>query len=324
MNNDNCLSVCPDIRELSSSSLIPLAVAELVLIPVTILSNTMVLIALIRTKSIGLASQSFAVALCINDLLIGVFLQPIAAAYILSSTLQGLCKVRWTIQSLSYSLLVLDMLIICSMAIERLIVLKYALSNVLLRWKAIKKYVLVFDAVFAIAFSAASVLIAKYSNHFYHLFSFASQILAFSIFLVTVIAYILAYRHVRRSVSKISNEENSNVHFRNKSLRHDVALGRSVVMILATCFVLYMPLAASEIIWTLYLYDQEISISQKTVKLFLSWSFVPLFINSSANVFIYSYFNRPVRRYIVKRIPRLCKICLILRDPTDMSVDTKL
>ena len=299
---DICWSVCPDARLLSKSNITAMAVCILTLIPITTVSNVTVLVALVRTKSIGRESQLFPVALCVTDILIGTLLQPLSAAYLLSGTLQDACATRWAIQALSYSLLCLDFFIISSMGLERLLALKFSLSDIFLRWLAVKKYVLAVDVTFAVAMAAASVLIAQQHNNNYHVFNLSLQAIGLVLAIVTTVAYKLACNHVRKAVMLLSNAAHSSIHVPSRKLRHDIALARSVAVILCLGLALYLPYGVSGILWTLSYSGLALTNSTEVIQSIFLWCILLVYLNSSLNVFVYSYHNRPVRKYISEKL----------------------
>ncbi len=325
MNTDNCLSTCPSFKDFSDVHTYALGIVILLLMPLTVITNTVVLIALIKSKSIGLASQFFAVALCINDLLIGAITQPIVAVSLISKALKSSCAVRWVIQLLSYSQTMLEILIISSMAVERYIVLRHSLSRCLHRWLSLKRYVLAFDITTSILFSAVSVLVARYTNHFY-LFSIVCQVIALMLAVVMTVSYIRAYQHVRRSVLSVIERQQGSIHVSSENLRHDIALGRSITIIFGIAFVMYLPLLVAEVLWTLNLYDPNLSIDVKLAEAFLAWSFTLIYINASVNVFVYSYYNRPVRKYISEEMLPFFRACIGKAEhpsPSPTSIELK-
>lgn len=305
-----CRSVCPDIKDLSSANKIALASITVILVPLTVVANAIVFYGLSKTKSAG--SRLFVMTLCINDILIGAVLQPITFVYAFFDTYQTSCALKYIIQFLSYGLLALDGFIVSTMGIERLIVLKYPMKNILFQWQAVRKYVLICDVMFAIMMAIVSVLVTKYSKHFF-VFSLCCLVTLLIIVLVTTTAYFIVCRHVRRSVEKLYNSEDSSIQSRSEKTRHDVALARSVSVILVLAFFLYFPYFVTALLWTLAMMTPEPP--SKAVNEALVWSFIPIFINSSLNVFIYSYHNRPLKRYLSDMCP--CIFRLNCRLPID-------
>ena len=310
-----CRSVCPDIKDFSPANKIALAFFTVILVPLTVIANVIVFYGLARTKSAG--SRLFVMTLCINDILIGAVLEPISFVYAVFDNYQTSCALKYAIQFLSYGLLALDGFIVSTMGIERLIVLKYPMKDILFQWQAIRKYVLICDVMFAITFAVVSVLVTKYSKNFY-MFSLCCLVTMIVMIIVTAVAYSIVCRHVQRSVRKLYNSEDSSIQSRSDKIRHDVALARSVSVILVLAFFLYTPYFITALIWTLAMMTSEPP--SKAINEALIWSFIPIFTNSSLNVFIYSYYNRPLKRFLSDKFPCIFRLkCRLTKNHIEIQ-----
>ena len=123
VSNTPCQSIFHDLDGVDAIHLASIAILNALLIPVTLISNLTLMMALIKTKTRRFSSgrQIFAV----TDLLVGLFLQPMAIGALVSSTVRKSCTAKWIIQFLSYCLLYMDACLIKAVALERLLILWY-------------------------------------------------------------------------------------------------------------------------------------------------------------------------------------------------------
>ena len=290
-----CQSICPDVSHLSKSHRLALFSFSAALIPITLISNSVVIIGLFQSKSSG--SKLLIVFLCITDLLVGSLLLPLSSAYILSQAVHTSCKAKFAIQFLSYTLLSLDFTTVLAIGIERLIVLKYPMQDLFFRWQAVRKYVLMCIIFCALLLASITVLVAAYSD-VYYAFSFAYLVILVALSATLVSCYTIVCRHVQSSVKKLYNGKDNHIQSRSKQLRHDMALARSVTVILSFQLSMWTPYFVTMIFWNWEMF--KFGKPKQLSSTILVWTFLPLFVNSSANVFIYSYHNRPLRQYLVQ------------------------
>ena len=298
MKNTICQSVCPDVDNLSNWSRHVLGYTTVFISPITIVANAIVLFGLVKTQSAG--SKIFVIPLCINDIIIGIASQPLGAVYIFYTEASQHCEVRYAIQFLSYALLSFEFFLISTMGVERLIVLKYQMREIRFRWEAVRKYVLVMGILISLALSTMSIMISLYTNDFY-IFSFWYLIVLLLMSMMTTASYIFALHHVQKSVQKLYERKDNRiiVNRANNSLRHDMALGRSVKMIISVHMLAMSPYFFIALLWSWQMAHASV---KPVVESLLMWSFIPMYLNSIVNVFLYSYYNRPLRKYILNRV----------------------
>ena len=290
-----CQSIGPDVSHLSKSHRLALFSFSAALIPITLISNSVVIIGLFQSKSSG--SKLLIIFLCITDLLVGGLLLPLSSAYIISPVVLNSCKAKFTIQFLSYTFFSLDFTTVLAIGIERLIVLKYPMQDLFFRWQAVRKYILMCIIFWALLFASITVFVANYSDVYYAI-NFACFAFYVAILATLVSCYTIVCRHVQSSVKKLYNGKDNHIQSRSKQLRHDMALARSVTVILSFQLSMCTPYFITMLFWNWEMFKfgktKQLSITV------LLWTCLPLFINSSANVFIYSYYNRPLRQYLVQ------------------------
>ena len=291
-----CRSFFPDISNLPKSQRLTIFIFQAFLIPVTIVSNSVVLVGLTRTKSSG--SKLLIISLCITDLLVGGLLLPLMCAHQISSTMQTSCIVRFAVLYLAYTFLSLDFLIALGIGIERLIVLKYPLQHLFFRWESARKYILLCMIFFVLVMASATVLVAEYMGSA-SLFNLLTLVIILVLSAILVSSYSILYHHVRNSVNKLYSGKNNCIKSRSKQLRHDVALARSVTVILCFQLSMWTPYFIASLYWRFQKSSEE-QLTGHTLSTFI-WTFLPLFTNSSANAFIYSYYNRPLRQYLAEK-----------------------
>ena len=304
------------MRNLSVLSRHLMGYITVLIIPVAIVANGTVLVGLIKTKSAG--SRMFVIPLCINDLIIGFVSQPLSAFYVFHIKATNYCSLRYTIQFLSYVLFSVEFFLILAMGVERLIILKYQMQEIRFRWEAVRKYVLVSGILFSLAFGTMSIMISLYTKHFY-IFSFWLLVAMLIMTVVTTGCYIVALQHVQVSVQKLYDRKDSNViiNTNRSKLRHDLALGRSVKMIISIEMLAVSPYFFIALVWSWQMAANSVT---PVVETLLTWSFIPFYLNTIVNVFLYSYHNRPLKKYIFERLHSLFGI----RAPTVASESSQV
>ena len=298
MNNTICQSVCPDVVNISAWSRNSIGYITVFMAPFTIVANAIVLFGLLKTKSAG--SRLVVIPLCINDLIIGLFSQPLSAVYLLYNEASEYCEVRYAIQFLSYGLLSFEFFLISTMGVERLIVLKYQTQEIQFRWEAIRQYILVMEFLISLAFATMSVMISLFTNHFY-IFSFWILVVVLLMSVITTASYIFALQHVQKSVQKLYDRKDNTIiatRARN-TLRQDIKLGRSVKMIIIVQMLTTSPYFFIAPLWSWQMANDSV---EPLVETLIVWSFIPIYFNSIVNVFLYSYYNRSLRMYFLNRV----------------------
>ena len=190
--------------------------------------------------------------------------------------------------------------LISTMGVERLIVLKYQMRELRFRWEAVRKYVLVTGILISLAFATMSVMISLYTNDFY-IFSFWLLVGMLLMNVITTASYIFALHHVQKSVQRLYDRKDNRIHVNrgNKTLRHDMALSRSVKMIISVQMLATSPYFFIALLWSWQMANDSVELVVETI---LVWSFIPMYLNSIVNVFLYSYYNRPLWTYILNRV----------------------
>ena len=290
----SCQSIFPNLNGVATFHLVLIATFAVLLIPVTLISNLTLMIALIKTKRIHLSSGRFIFCISVNDMMIGLFLQPISAAAVVSTTIRQSCTAKWIIQFLSYSLLYMDACLIGGFALERLLVLKYPVMKQLT--KRFQIILITSDTVLVISIGFGSIIAAKLNN--FYIFNLV--LLSFSaigLLIITVI-YLMAVTRVRQSVRRLSTFQSTQLHTHRKRGRtHDVALAKSVAVILFALSLCYLPFTVISFIWTICVHSGNTNYSQ-SIEIWLTWSFIPVFVQSSLNAYIYSYNSSTIKMYI--------------------------
>ena len=293
--NTPCQSIYPDMIRVDTVYLVLIAAFNVLLIPVTLISNLTLMIALIKTKRIHLSSGRFIFCISVNDMMIGLFLQPTATAAVVSTTVRQSCTAKWIIQFLSYCLLSMDGCLIGGFALERLLVLKYpVMKQVTKRFQSI---LITSDTVLVVSVASGSIIAAKRNN--FHIFNLVFlSVSAVGILTITVI-YLKALMRVRQSVRRLSTFGSSQIHTHRKhgGRTHDVALAKSVAVILTALCLCYLPFTVISFVWTMCVHSGYTNYSQ-SIEDWLTWSFIPMFIQSSLNAYIYSYNNSIIKTYV--------------------------
>ena len=171
-------------------------------------------------------------------------------------------------------------------------------------------------------------MISLYTNHFY-IFSFWCLVVMLLMSMITTASYIFALHHVQQSVQKLYDRKDNKiiVNRANNSLRHDIALGRSVKVIISVHMLAMSPYFFIALLWSWQMAHASV---KPVVETLLVWSFIPIYLNSIVNVFLYSYYNRPLRKYILTRVRHVFGVRIhttVISEPQSQKkevYDTKL
>ena len=259
------------------------------LILVSIVSNALVLAAIIRTPSIRSRQMIMLCSLAVSDILVGLIVQPIYCALLLTkdydlyhvSTIMG------------YSLCGVSFLTITAITVDRFLALHYHMNYASLVTERRVKYTLIAIWLF-------SLLIAGVHFIGFRLQNSLVSIVTITCLIICTFCYIRIYRIVRRHQFQIrAQQQAAQISDAGKNL-NIVRLRRSALntfVFYIALILCYFPVFVSLSLTALSIKDWE-----------TEWEFAntAVFLNSSINPFLYCWRLSELRKEVVKTAKLMC------------------
>lgn len=259
-------------------------VLNTLMVPVAIIGNALILIALKRTASIHSPSMLILGGLAVSDLVVGIFVQPFYVAKELTEN--QLSSVVW--DTAAYPVCGVSLLVITASSVDRYLALHYHLRYSIL----VTNSRVIFTTVVIWLFNYLSSLFYFWSQLIYHL------ILAVNIgtcLIISTFCYVKIYQIVRRHHRQIRAQQRAVESSYKNNMSRMMDLKKSAInhFLIYTCMVIcYMPLY---ILLTLHATHQSYKFWKN------EWNFATTLVlmNSSINPFLYCWRIGELRRAVV-------------------------
>ena len=259
-------------------------VLNTLMVPVAIIGNALILIALKRTPSIHSPSMLILGGLAVSDLVVGIFVQPFYVAKELTEN--QLLSVVW--DTAAYPVCGVSLLVITASSVDRYLALHYHLRYSIL----VTNSRVIFTTVVIWLFNYLSSLFYFWSQLIYHL------ILAVNIgtcLIISTFCYVKIYQIVRRHHRQIRAQQRAVESSYTNNMSRMMDLKKSAInhFLIYTCMVIcYMPLY---ILLTLHATHQSYKLWKN------EWNFATTLVlmNSSINPFLYCWRIGELRRAVV-------------------------
>lgn len=259
-------------------------VLNTMMVPVAIIGNALMLIAMKKTPSIHLPSVLILGGLAVSDLLVGIFVQQFYVAKELTEN--QLSSVVW--DTVAYPVCGVSLLVITASSVDRYLALQYHLRYSIL----VTNSRVIFTTVLIWLFSYFSSLFYFWSQLIYHL------ILAVNIgtcLIISTFCYVKIYQIVRLHHRQIRAQRQAVESSCENNMSSMMNLKKSAInhFLIYTCMVIcYMPLY---ILLTLHATHQSYKVWKN------EWNFATtvVLMNSSINPFLYCWRMGELRRAVV-------------------------
>ncbi|XP_078343791.1 melanocyte-stimulating hormone receptor-like [Oculina patagonica] len=258
---------------------------------ISIIRNTLVLAAILRTPSLRSPSMILLFTLAVSDLLVGIVVQPIYVAARLTEN--GLLSKAMFVMVASVS--GGSLLIMTAISVDRFLALHYHMRypNLMTTQRAMYTSVV----LCLISFLQSSLSFWKMDSYY---FAAAASIVLCLI--VSTFCYITIYRVVRRHQLQIHVQQQaveSNVEVVNQSIRRSTRSAKNTFIYYIVMILCYTP-------WITSLLISAIFPTQWTKALILADT--AAFMNSSINPFLYCWRLRELRAAVTKTARQMiCK-----------------
>ena len=263
------------------------------LILVSIVSNALVLAAIIRTPSIRSKQMTMLCSLAVSDILVGLIAQPIYFA-LLHTIDFDLYRVS---AILGYTLCGVSFLTITAITVDRFLALHYHMTYASLVTARRVKYTLIIIWLF-------SLLIAGFHFLDFRVQNSLVSIVTISCLIICTFCYIRIYLIVRRHQFEINAQQQAVQSSDARKNLNMVRLRRSALntfVFYIALILCYFPIFVSLALTALSIKDWE-----------TEWEFAntAVFLNSSINPFLYCWRLRELRKEVIKTARQMiCKEC---------------
>ena len=294
-NTDNKSSNEPTGQSTLETVIITNCVLNVPLMLISILGNTLVLAAIIRTPSIRSASMILLCSLAVSDLLVGFVAQPLYIAKRLHTTDRLL---HFAAKLTGFSLCGVSLLTITAITLDRFLALHYHMRYATLVTKSRVKYTLA-----TIWFLTSFVLSSSQLWNKRARTTVAALVIIICL-IISTFCYIKIYLIVRRHQLQIHAQQQAVKIFNAKNSLNMVRLKRSAM----NTFLFYVALIICYL--PLYILLTFHGSSKRRKEWSNKWDFAytAVFLNSSINPFLYCWRLGELRTAVVKTARQmLCK-----------------
>jgi len=262
------------------------------LMPIAILGNALVLVAIIRTPSIRSTSMLMLCSLAVSDLLVGIMVQPLYIAHHLTKE-----TLLYLLEGITgHSVCGVSFLTITAITVDRFIALHYHLRYPTLVTKSRVKHTLLSIWFFSFALSGFYILNRR-------VYRALMSIIIAMCFIVSTFCYIRIYQILRHHLAEIATQQRVVQSFNDRN--HNTHIERFEKSVLST-FVFYIALLICYFPMYIFLTLR----GPLSMDWHQEWNFSAtlVFSNSAINPFLYRWRLRELR-LAVDRTARLmlCK-----------------
>ena len=264
----------------------------------TIAVNSLLLLALCRTGEIQSLTTKFVAAICISDSCTGLIVLPMIVMMLKDRSREGFrsCEFRMATQYLAYVFGYFSFFMLIIIAADRYFHLTRLFRY--RRFMTTRRMKELFVLTFIMSNALSVILLYVQSFYFQLILTFSNIVAILSIYImyIRILKTIQVYPSSLDQTSMPNNRES----FQRKRHR-DLAVLKTVQILLGTIFFLYNPYNVLTCTWTFERFHKnELPGALHSILLF--WSYVLIFSNPVANAVIYSYGNGRVRKYICKTL----------------------
>ncbi len=303
MQYANSNMICGDIMwplDVPQVHLTSWGVVSAILSPLVILFNVLLIMAMKKTGDTKSITANYIIIMSVSDIGIGLIVMPMIFAMVTSESARTSCSFQSATQFFAFAVGYTSFLLLIAIAVDRYI-----------RMTLLTKYESVMNT-FRMKCTVVGIVIVSFSfallTVFYLSFPMHMAAVSMNVTFISVIYIVYTSMLCRLDKQAIPSTPPSSLKekSRGRSLirkrrsrrKRDIAVTKTVKILLGTIFIMYMPYNIISSIWTYYkFYKKENPGLFLNVSVF--WTYIVLFLNSVANVFVYAHGNGKIRKYVV-------------------------
>ena len=307
------MEVCTDTMwpmYVSKGNLIAWSVTIAALIPVSVILNVVLIVAMFKTGEVKSFTSHFVIFMSLSDIGLGAIVLPMIFSMLAVDELRTNCIYQKAVLFSACIFAYTSFFMLMAIAMDR-----YFLITKLTKYKAVMtkmRFKIVVVMIVLASLSCAVVTTISYTFYLHMIFVSTIVVVIGTIY----VFYAKLVRHIDRrstTVTRCNASTNERLVSR-KSFRRkrDVSVVKTVKLLLATIFVLYMPYNIISSVWSYYRFQLKRNPGD-ALNIAEFWSYVLIYLNCSANAVIYGHGNGKIRRFI-KSI-----LCKGLRDKASLN-----
>ncbi|XP_065065791.1 histamine H2 receptor-like [Rhopilema esculentum] len=287
-----CLSLAPN--NLGEQSAIITGAIIILFAFFNILSNSLLIFALYKSKQLRTFSNKFILIMTVSDLCLGVFTQPVTAAIWISSRQRNCLELK-SVEFMVIFLGYISALMILLISVDRYLhVTKPARYRMLVNAFRMKLSV-VLSAVLAFCFALIFVINTSFYQHTFLTIVNNFMMLCFAILNTKTLKSL--ERHEKNTVLRLKQDKSG----QEASCHHKTAqltAIKTIRWVMAAFFIFYLPYNIVSIVWTYFRFQLKVEPGM-TLNALYQWTYLILFSGTFINSWIIIRGNTKCRRVIL-------------------------
>ena len=292
-----CYSMWP--MQISDQALLAIGCVCLVISPITVSMNSFFIYALRKTDQMGSVTNKLITVMSISDVIIGSIVLPMVSAmtFLFRYGYRN-CIFEFAVQYLAILFGYTSFLLLISVAIDRYLLLtKLTKYNTFMNNFRLKILVLI---IFFTS-NGAAIATVLIQSFYFHTATIIANILGIS---TVYIMYVVMLRSIKRNTASLQRNQSEKKQMmspsskrESKTKKQNISVAKTVKLLLGTVFLFYMPYNVLSTWWIFHRYSEDIDPGM-VLNIANFASYIILFCNAIANVVVFSYGNRRLRKFV--------------------------
>eukprot|EP00794_Sanderia_malayensis_P008058 gene8058-8921_t len=274
-----------------------------ILAPLVVILNAILIRAMVKTRDTKSITSHFIIIMSISDIAIGSLVLPMIFGMVMFDCLRHNCAYQSATQFFAYAVGYTSFFLLIAIAVDR-----YIRMTLLTKYESVMNKFRMKCAVVAVIFVS---MIFAVETVLYLSFPIHMVAISLNVLLIIVIYAVYAsmlYRLDKQSVPPSTPPSNARsceksrgrslIRRRRSRRKRDIAVAKTVKILVGTIFVMYMPYNIISPVWLYYKLNTEDGPSL-VLNVAVFWSYIVLFLNSIANVFVYAHGNSKIGNYLM-------------------------
>ena len=337
----SCQTIYPSRENFSNAIMNALAGGNILVAITNISLNAFLIYALSTTKQLRKLSSRLILYLSLSDCCVGAVLQPIVTVILLRYKNERNCSIELLAQFIALTFAQFSGVQIMIIAIDRFLRMKYLNQHRKYMTRRRAALMVFCNGCLSIGFAVSSVVAGVHEQFYIFNVVLASidSFIVVMIFVIYTFTYLSVHHHISQArkrekqrnnevklskMSKTSKISNSSVAASKPKARADSALAKTMVFILASLAICYVPYLVLGVTWT-YLRFEKATVSRKfmsTLAALTWWSFILVHLNSSINALIFVTRNTKTMQLLRTVTSRSKNVSETTPSTSELSIDS--